>query len=66
MVRLLVIISTAPAAPALMLEVFCSILSLTPVPSLIWGVIVRLVPIAWRWIVWKGLIAPCAAPVAVN
>ena len=50
-VRVLVMRSAAPATPALKLEVSCSMSSFTPLPSLICGVIFRLVPTSSRWIV---------------
>ncbi len=66
-VRLLVTRSTAPVAPALMLEVSCSIFSFTPLPSLICGVIFSFVPTSWRWMVWNGLTVPTfALPAFVN
>ena len=49
-----------------MLEVSCSIVSFTPLPSLICGVILSRVPTCWRWIVWNGFTAPFVAPVFVN
>ena len=54
MVRLLVMRSTAPALEAAMLELSCSILSITESPSLICGVTLSSVPTSRRWIVWKG------------
>ena len=54
MVRLLVTRSTAPELVAAMLELSCSILSITESPSLICGVTFRIVPTSWRWMVWNG------------
>ena len=66
MVRLLVTRSTAPELVAAMLELSCSILSITESPSLICGVILRMVPTSCRWIVWKGFrLLPVLPPVLV-
>ena len=66
-VRVFVTRSTAPRRPALKLEVSCSIVSFTPLPSLICGVIFRLVPTSSRWIVWNGFTLPLLPlPVFVN
>ncbi len=41
-----------------MLEASCEILSSTELPSLICGVILRMLPTSSRWMVWNGLTTP--------
>jgi hypothetical protein len=41
-----------------MLELSCSIFSVTASPPLICGVILRIVPTSWRWMVWNGFTCP--------
>ena len=59
-VRLLVMRSTATCALAAMLEASCEILSSTESPSLICGVILRMLPTSSRLIVWNGFTCPPA------
>jgi len=57
MVRLFVIRSLVLTCweLAAMLEASCEILRTTESPSLIWGVIFRMLPTSSRWMVWNGL-----------
>jgi len=59
-VRLLVIRSLLLTCCELaaMLDASCEILSRTELPSLICGVILRMLPTSSRWMVWNGLTLP--------
>ena len=63
--RLLVIRSTAPPAPSLMLDTSWSIFSRMVLPALICGVMPRVRPTSLRSTVWNGLVTPWPVPVLV-
>ena len=57
-VRLLVITSTVLIELCARLDTSCSIFIMIVPSSVICGVILRMMPTSWRWMVWKGLTTP--------